>query len=596
MKLVLLVGGLFVLIAAPLARAEGLCWDRANLDYKSAKAKVRATGVAGVVRRHAMKAVRSVRQTWKAVCAGSVVSREGGSIFADVWTDALDYTPGTPVTITGSGWFVGEVVTLTITAEPATYAAVVLSAVADADGSITNAAFAPTDGDVGTAFTLVATGALSGRVAQTVFWDSRPATPLAAPLCMLGTAEVDSVVATNGDCVQDTINNNNSVESWDVEQGRTYAVTLHNVTECTGNTIQVIVKSSETGNQCLTATLDGSGDYVFSITLPDNACFTMPITYCTSGCDESTGEIARRSDGACKQSHLRAAVFTAGCEFPVQDEDCPTRCNDGIISGRKCSDISPPDGHCSPSEPGVGGVKIMLGGDASGCALTAGGTGSYAFTGLPPGSYTVTEEPPAGAISTTPTTCPVTIDDDCNVSSSCDFGNVCLGAGGGLTLGFWSNKNGQAVLNDGGTLAPELALLSGLCARDETGGDFDPTTYSSFRTWLLDAHATNMSYMLSAQLSAMELNVEAAFVSGGSYVYAPSLASPGACPYGDSLGFIGIGSLMSAANAELCADGDTPAGDPNRACQEAKKTALDDANNNHNFAVACPDVQGNACP
>src|SRR5215216_811416 len=28
-----------------------------------------------------------------------------------------------------------------------------------------------------------------------------------------------------------------------------------------------------------------------------------------------------------------------------------------------------------------------------------------------------------------------------------DFGNVCLGAGGGLTLGFWSNKNGQALFN-----------------------------------------------------------------------------------------------------------------------------------------------------
>src|SRR5262249_41058152 len=161
---------------------------------------------------------------------------------------------------------------------------------ADDSGSITNAAFTPADSDVGTAFTLVATGDLSGRVAQTVFWDSKPATALAAPLCMLGTAEVDSVVATDGGCAQDTINNNNSVESWDVEQGKTYAVTLHDVTECAGNTIQVIVKSSENGNQCLTATLDGSGDYVFSITLPNSACFTMPITYCTSGCDESTGE------------------------------------------------------------------------------------------------------------------------------------------------------------------------------------------------------------------------------------------------------------------------------------------------------------------
>jgi hypothetical protein len=43
-----------------------------------------------------------------------------------------------------------------------------------------------------------------------------------------------------------------------------------------------------------------------------------------------------------------------------------------------------------------------------------------------------------------------------------EFGNVCLGAGGGLTLGYWSNKNGQATMNDGGTFAPELALLAAL--------------------------------------------------------------------------------------------------------------------------------------
>jgi hypothetical protein len=35
------------------------------------------------------------------------------------------------------------------------------------------------------------------------------------------------------------------------------------------------------------------------------------------------------------------------------------------------------------------------------------------------------------------------------------FGNVCLGGGGGFTLGFWSNKNGQALVG-----ADDLALLS----------------------------------------------------------------------------------------------------------------------------------------
>src|SRR5207248_7524335 len=94
-------------------------------------------------------------------------------------------------------------------------------------------------------------------------------------------------------------------------------------------------------------------------------------------------------------------------------------------------------------------------------------------------------------------------------STDNNFGNVCLGPGGGHTRGCWSNRNGQAIMNDGGTLAPELALLSGLCLADANGNNFDPTTYDQFRTWLLNANAVNMAYMLSAQLAAMELNVEA---------------------------------------------------------------------------------------
>jgi hypothetical protein len=43
------------------------------------------------------------------------------------------------------------------------------------------------------------------------------------------------------------------------------------------------------------------------------------------------------------------------------------------------------------------------------------------------------------------------------------YGNVCTGAGGGLTLGYWSNKNGQADLtNLGGGMTANLSRLSGL--------------------------------------------------------------------------------------------------------------------------------------
>jgi hypothetical protein len=170
-----------------------------------------------------------------------------------------------------------------------------------------------------------------------------------------------------------------------------------------------------------------------------------------------------------------------------------------------------------------------------------------------------------------------------------EFGNVCLGGGGGHTLGFWSNKNGQAAMNDGGTSAPELALLSGLNLRNANGTNFDPSTYTAFRTWILNATATNMSYMLSAQLAAMELNVEALLVDGNDLVYAPALL-----PYNpvgmNALGFISVNDLMSDANVELGLHGSVLSGDSFRPYQEALKNALDAANNNQNF------VQGSPCP
>ena len=88
------------------------------------------------------------------------------------------------------------------------------------------------------------------------------------------------------------------------------------------------------------------------------------------------------------------------------------------------------------------------------------------------------------------------------------FGNVCLGAGGGLTLGFWSNKNGQNLEN-----AYDFAVLSALCLRTANGQrpelhrDRSPANKTALHDWLLNANATNMANMLSAQLAAMVLNV-----------------------------------------------------------------------------------------
>jgi len=206
------------------------------------------------------------------------------------------------------------------------------------------------------------------------------------------------------------------------------------------------------------------------------------------------------------------------------------------------------------------------------------------YISVTPGSYLLTEGTPVEGnwIHTTPVSKTLTVGD--GEEKEADFGNVCLGPGGGLTLGFWSNKNGGVLFN-----TSDLALMVNLNLRNADGTAFDPSKYNAFRTWILSATATNMAYMLSAQLAAMELNVAHGKVSGTALVYAPCLIGTETAG-ANALGFISVNDLMSAANTSLGFYSYTPSGDPNRAYQECLKTTLDSANNNLNF------VQGSPCP
>jgi hypothetical protein len=202
-----------------------------------------------------------------------------------------------------------------------------------------------------------------------------------------------------------------------------------------------------------------------------------------------------------------------------------------------------------------------------------------------PDDYVVSEFDPAETNWIHTTTNPVNVTVAAGATETVEFGNLCLGPGGGHTLGFWSNKNGQATMNDGASLCPELSLLNSLYLRNAAGTRMNfACDYNGFRNWLLSATATNMAYMLSAQLAAMELNVEAGFVNGNSLVYAPG--TNGA----NGLGFATVNALMSEANAELTLHGTALAGDSWRSYQEALKNALDKANNNQTF------VQPTPCP
>ena len=199
-----------------------------------------------------------------------------------------------------------------------------------------------------------------------------------------------------------------------------------------------------------------------------------------------------------------------------------------------------------------------------------------------PGTYVVTEGDPVETNWLHTTANPVTVEVPANGTATVEFGNACLGAGGGKTLGFWSNKNGQAAMTTAG-MAGQLAALSALSLRNADGSDFDPASYAAFRAWLLSANATNMAYMLSAQLSATSLNATIGGTSPSALVHAPGCGNTGV---GDA--FISIADLIAAADASLAANGLTLDG-PERATQECLKDALDNSNNNRNF------VQSGAC-
>jgi hypothetical protein len=190
-----------------------------------------------------------------------------------------------------------------------------------------------------------------------------------------------------------------------------------------------------------------------------------------------------------------------------------------------------------------------------------------------PDDYTVTEYAPVEPNWYGTTANPVNVTLANGDNKTVTFGNVCTIPGsGGLTLGFWSNKNGQGIMNGG-----DLTALQNLNLRNANGSDFNPTTNAQVKSWLLSATATNMAYMLSAQLTATTLDVRHGVLADSQLIYAPALTTYG---ISNGAGFTTIGAVRDAANAELGLHGLTLSGNAYRAYQEALKNVLDGLNNN----------------
>lgn len=361
-------------------------------------------------------------------------------------------------------------------------------------------------------------------------------------------------------------------------------------------------------------TVGGTGDRILSHyvvgfvcdELADNfisATYNGSPTFETIGVDPTTGIFGIKFDNASPGTYCftfegefflgctKAALKNGNTTTPLQQDIVGLVCDNGgggedppesLIAGFKWYDADL-DGVYDPEEVGLEGWAVQVCIDVDGpntgddpfyfVAVTD-ADGYWSAAGEEDWYYSVSELFPVenNWIQTYPVPNLYTGQFTANTINGLDFGNVCVGEGGGRTMGFWGNKNGQALID-----ADDMAALVALNLKNEDGSDFDPVNKSEYRKWLRNSRAVNMQYMLSAQLSAMVLNVREGFVDGTALVYAGDCGNTGI--NGD---FISINDLIDAANAAL------NDGSATRDELECLKNALDDANNNMNFVMSEP--------
>lgn len=237
------------------------------------------------------------------------------------------------------------------------------------------------------------------------------------------------------------------------------------------------------------------------------------------------------------------------------------------------------DGIKDPGEQVLEGWKFDLNGVSPGTSTFSNPLMTSFSQAVNLGTYTATERDTIETnwfASTDKTLSTVVV---LNGVSTIEFGNYCTLTPGGHTLGFWSNPNGQKLETDA-----DFVDLTNFCLRNLDGSDRDftatlNTNKKNLNNWILGAKASNMAYMLSAQLAATKLSVSHGFTD-------PSVIV-------DTVGSTkNVTQLIAYANSLLCADGLTVGGDPNRAEQERVKNILDKINNGGSFvqptAAGCP--------
>jgi hypothetical protein len=257
----------------------------------------------------------------------------------------------------------------------------------------------------------------------------------------------------------------------------------------------------------------------------------------------------------------------------------------GKICGTKWYDLNM-NGVRDAGEVAIKGFKIELH-NSTGLFATVftNSAGEYCFDNLPLGNYTVKEVPPNSQwLPTTSMSLAVPLTRNEMMSEGNDFGNICLGDGGGRTIGYWTNKNGQAELTTKWSTVVASGVLrdpifAGLPNTNKKAPYF--TSPAQVKNFLNKAESSvNVAgprYMLAAQYLAMKLNVITGHVVGSSLIYVGDLNGNGLA---DASDFMTVNAVLLKVRAEWSTW--------NRNTQECWKKVLDNGNNNKIFLCSSP--------
>jgi len=434
--------------------------------------------------------------------------------------------------------------------------------------------------------------------------------------------------AGNGEALQDWLDSNGGAAASDGCSDVTWSNDFTGLSDgcgATGSAIVTFTAKDDCGNDIATTatftiqdTTDPTIDCLDDVTVSGNGECCVPVDLEEPATDDGCSGVTLTNDAPAEFCIGDTTVTWTAKDDCGNDATCTQTVTVlGQICAKKFYDVNA-NGLCDGSEAGVPGWKITVtGGDVDQTAYTD-SNGNVCFD-VPVGTYTVTEGSPTQTnwVHTTAASCSVTVDSD-HCTTSCSFGNYCYSApSNGLTLGFWTNKNGEKLLNSAiavGGKTWQQCLNDLACLRNANGTLHNFTTYADLKSWLLNATATNMAYMLSAQLAANVLDKKYNGLGDGTLVVVPggvkTLANvcivpflsvnkpitagappllaltvlPGstACGCSSNDGLVTIGDLRTRACDLLKAYGNTTAASTQRTYQECVKDILDMINNNGN--------------